>query len=77
MRMTPHDFTSVIDVNLNGVFFCSQEAFVSSMLKQKRGRIINISSIIGQIGRTSMPPLGTGMAFAQRIASSKLATSMM
>lgn len=50
MRMTPQDFTGVIDVNLNGVFFCSQEAFMSSMLKQKRGRIINISSIIGQIG---------------------------
>ena len=50
MRMSPEDFTSVIDINLNGVFFCAQEAFASSMLRQKRGRIINIASIIGQIG---------------------------
>lgn len=50
MQMKPIDFTSVIDLNLNGVFFCSQQAFLSSMLKQKRGRIINIASIVGQIG---------------------------
>lgn len=50
MQMTPSDFTSVVDVNLNGVFFCSQAAFSTSMLRQKRGRIINIASIIGQVG---------------------------
>jgi 3-oxoacyl-[acyl-carrier protein] reductase len=50
MIMKPTDFTDVINLNLNGVFFCSQAAFVSSMLGQKRGRIINIASIVGQIG---------------------------
>lgn len=50
MQMKPNDFTDVIDLNLNGVFFCAQHAFTSSMLKQKRGRIINIASIVGQIG---------------------------
>ncbi len=50
MQMKPTDFTSVIDLNLNGVFYCAQQAFLSSMLKQKRGRIINIASIVGQIG---------------------------
>lgn len=50
MMMSPEDFSGVIDVNLNGVFYCSQAAFMSSMMGQKRGRIINIASIIGQIG---------------------------
>eukprot|EP00981_Chlorochromonas_danica_P013571 scaffold6519_cov156-Ochromonas_danica.AAC.6 len=50
MMMQPKDFTDVIDVNLNGVFFASQAAFVGSMMAQKRGRIINIASIVGQIG---------------------------
>ena len=50
MMMKPTDFTDVINLNLNGVFFCSQAAFTGSMLNQKRGRIINIASIVGQIG---------------------------
>lgn len=50
MQMKPNDFTDVIDLNLNGVFFCSQAAFTTSMLKRRRGRIINIASIVGQIG---------------------------
>eukprot|EP00601_Ochromonadales_sp_CCMP2298_P019543 CAMPEP_0173310114 /NCGR_PEP_ID=MMETSP1143-20121109/22709_1 /TAXON_ID=483371 /ORGANISM="non described non described, Strain CCMP2298" /LENGTH=274 /DNA_ID=CAMNT_0014251787 /DNA_START=70 /DNA_END=894 /DNA_ORIENTATION=+ len=50
MMMKPTDFTGVIDINLNGVFFCAQAAFLSSMMGQKRGRIINIASIVGQIG---------------------------
>lgn len=50
IMMKPTDFTDVISLNLNGVFFCSQAAFASSMMKSKRGRIINIASIIGQIG---------------------------
>ncbi len=50
MMMKPNDFTDVIDLNLNGVFFCSQAAFVGSMMAQKRGRIINIASVVGQIG---------------------------
>jgi len=50
MMMKPDDFTSVIDLNLNGVFFAAQAAFTGSMMAQKRGRIINIASIVGQIG---------------------------
>ena len=50
MMMKPSDFTDVIDLNLNGVFFCAQAAFTSSMMGQKRGRIINVASIVGQIG---------------------------
>ena len=50
MMMRPTDFTDVIDLNLNGVFYASQAAFTGSMMAQKRGRIINIASIVGQIG---------------------------
>lgn len=50
MMMKPNDFTDVIDLNLNGVFYCSQAAFTGSMMMNKRGRIINIASIVGQIG---------------------------
>ena len=50
MMMKPNDFTKVIDLNLNGVFYASQAAFLSSMMGQKRGRIINVASIVGQIG---------------------------
>jgi len=50
MMMKPKDFTDVIDLNLNGVYYCSQAAFMGSMMGQKRGRIINIASIVGQIG---------------------------
>ena len=50
MMMQPSDFTDVISLNLNGVFFCSQAAFTGSMMGNKRGRIINIASIVGQIG---------------------------
>lgn len=50
MMMSPTDFTDVINLNLNGVFFCAQAAFTGSMMGQKRGRIINVASIVGQIG---------------------------
>ena len=42
-------FTNVIDINLNGVFHASQAAF-QSMMPKKIGRIINIASIVGQVG---------------------------
>lgn len=47
--MKPNDFTDVMDLNLNGVFYCSQAAF-SMMMRRKQGRIINIASVVGQIG---------------------------
>ena len=47
MMMKPQDFKDVIDLNLNGVFYASQAAFMGSMMGQKRGRIINVASIVG------------------------------
>eukprot|EP00285_Hemiselmis_virescens_P014366 CAMPEP_0173388340 /NCGR_PEP_ID=MMETSP1356-20130122/10674_1 /TAXON_ID=77927 ORGANISM="Hemiselmis virescens, Strain PCC157" /NCGR_SAMPLE_ID=MMETSP1356 /ASSEMBLY_ACC=CAM_ASM_000847 /LENGTH=304 /DNA_ID=CAMNT_0014345223 /DNA_START=1 /DNA_END=915 /DNA_ORIENTATION=+ len=49
LRMKEEDFMAVININLKGVFLCSQEAS-KVMLKKRAGRIINISSVVGQIG---------------------------
>ena len=49
MRMKPAQWQDVIDVNLSGVFYCTQ-AFFKLAAKQRTGRIINISSVVGQIG---------------------------
>lgn len=49
LRMKQEDFDSVIDVNLKGVFNCLKE-ITPIMVRQKGGKIINISSVIGLIG---------------------------
>lgn len=49
IRMKPEDWQAVIDLNLTGVFLCTRLAS-KIMLKQKSGRIINITSVAGQMG---------------------------
>ena len=49
MRMKPDQWQAVIDTNLSGVFYCTQ-AFFKLAAKKRTGRIINISSVVGQIG---------------------------
>ena len=49
LRMSEDEFNKVIDVNLKGVFNCLRH-ISPIMLKQKYGRIINISSIVGLHG---------------------------
>ena len=49
LKLDPADFQSVINVNLTGVFNCTQ-AFLPAMLEQGAGRIINTSSISGTGG---------------------------
>ncbi len=49
LRMKPEDWQAVIDLNLTGVFLCTRVAS-KIMLKQKSGRIINITSVAGQMG---------------------------
>lgn len=49
LRMKPADWQAVIDLNLTGVFLCTR-AVSKMMLKQKKGRIINIASVAGQMG---------------------------
>jgi 3-oxoacyl-[acyl-carrier protein] reductase len=49
MRMKPEQWQSVIDCNLSGVFYCTQ-AFFKLVAKKRTGRIVNIASVVGQIG---------------------------
>lgn len=50
MRMKDDDWAQVIDTDLTGVFRCCR-AVVRGMMKQRWGRIINISSVIGILGQ--------------------------
>lgn len=49
LRMKEEQWQRVLDVNLNGAFYCTKAA-LRPMLKSGQGRIINISSVIGQMG---------------------------
>lgn len=48
-KLTDEDWMEVINTNLNSVYFCTTAA-MESMIAQKYGRIINISSFVGQAG---------------------------
>jgi NAD(P)-dependent dehydrogenase (short-subunit alcohol dehydrogenase family) len=52
--VTEKDWREVIDVNLNGLFYCSQAAG-KQMIKQRSGRIINIASMSGYIVNRPQP----------------------
>ena len=49
LRMKEEEWQQVMDVNLKGVFLCTK-AVIRKMIKQKQGRIINISSVVGVTG---------------------------
>ncbi len=49
LRMKEEDWDKVIEVNLKGAFLCSK-IIAHIMLSKRSGRIINIASVIGQIG---------------------------
>lgn len=49
LRMKLEDWQAVIDLNLTGVFLCTKAAS-KIMLKQRSGRIINITSVVGEMG---------------------------
>lgn len=49
MKMSEDDFNQVVDINLKGCFNCTKHV-ARQMLKQKAGRIINLSSVIGIYG---------------------------
>ncbi len=49
MRMAKEDFESVIDINLVGTFNVTRNV-IPLMIKQKSGRVINISSVVGVAG---------------------------
>jgi 3-oxoacyl-[acyl-carrier protein] reductase len=49
LRMTEEDWDAVLDVNLKGTFNCTK-AIVRHMSKQRSGRIVNIASVVGEMG---------------------------
>lgn len=49
VRMKPEQWQQVIDINLSGVFYTSQE-FLKRAIKRNSGCIINMASVVGQIG---------------------------
>lgn len=48
-RMKDDDWNQVLQINLNGTFYCTK-VFSRDMMRARSGRIINISSVIGTIG---------------------------
>lgn len=49
MTMKEHDFDAVLDANLKGTFLC-MKAVARAMVKQRYGRIVNLSSVVGLRG---------------------------
>jgi len=76
LRMKRADWDAVLATNLTAAYLCTQQA-LGSMLKQRWGRIINITSIFGQIGQAGQANyaaskaglIGLTMAVAREVAS--------
>jgi 3-oxoacyl-[acyl-carrier protein] reductase len=76
MRMKRADWDSVLNTNLTSAYLCTQQA-IASMLKQRWGRIINITSIFGQMGQAGQANyaaskaglIGLTMAIAREVGS--------
>ena len=49
IRMSEEDFQAVIDINLKGAFICTKHVS-KVMMKQRKGKIINIASVVGVMG---------------------------
>jgi 3-oxoacyl-[acyl-carrier protein] reductase len=49
VRMKPDDWQSVIDTNLSGAFYAAQ-AVLPGMMKERWGRIVNMTSVVGEMG---------------------------
>jgi 3-oxoacyl-[acyl-carrier protein] reductase len=70
------EWDAVLQTNLTGTFLCTQ-AVISSMLKQRWGRIINITSVFGQTGQVGQANyaaskaglIGFTMSMAREVAS--------
>jgi 3-oxoacyl-[acyl-carrier protein] reductase len=76
MRMKRADWDAVLNTNLTSAYLCTQQA-ISSMLKQRWGRIINITSVFGQMGQAGQANyasskaglIGLTMAVAREVGS--------
>lgn len=61
LRMSEDEFDAVINVNLKGTFNCCKH-IARKMLKQRTGKIINIASIIGEMGNAGQVNYGASKA---------------
>jgi 3-oxoacyl-[acyl-carrier protein] reductase len=76
LRMKDEEWLQTLAVNLNGSFFCARAAS-RLMLKARWGRIINISSVVGEMGNAGQAPyvsskaglIGMTKAMAKELAS--------
>lgn len=76
MRMKDEDWATVIDTNLTGAFHCSR-AVTRGMLKQRYGRIVTISSVVGlrgQGGQTNYAAAKAGLIGFTKALAQELAT---
>tara|TARA_Y100000590_G_C15718353_1_gene1012674 strand:+ start:2088 stop:2828 length:741 start_codon:yes stop_codon:yes gene_type:complete len=79
ITMKTEQWNNVINTNLNGCYYCSK-AISRQMIKQKSGKIINISSIIGQVGNKGQSNyaaskagiIGLTKSLAKELASRKI-----
>ena len=76
MRMKRTDWDAVLNTNLTSAYLCTQQA-IGSMLKQRWGRIINVTSVFGQMGQAGQANyaaskaglIGLTMAIAREVGS--------
>jgi 3-oxoacyl-[acyl-carrier protein] reductase len=76
LRMKPDDWNIVLQTNLSGAFFCIQQV-ISPMMRERWGRIVNISSVVGQAGNPGQANyvaskaglIGLTKSLAQELAS--------
>jgi len=61
LRMQAEDWDDVVSTNLRGLFNCTKRA-AKIMLKQKSGKIVNLSSVVGQVGNEGQANYATTKA---------------
>ena len=63
LRMPEADWDAVLDTNLKGAFHCMRAAY-KTMMRQKSGRVVNISSVVGLRGNAGQ----TNYSAAKRVS---------
>src|SRR5207248_9378073 len=82
MRMKRADWDAVLKTNLTSAYLCIQQV-IGSMLKQRWGRIINVTSVFGQMGQAGQANyasskaglIGLTMAMAREVGSRNITSN--